>query len=94
MGKGRDRLAQSRFTVAARDEWLVPCNHRESDSASDGKVQFSLVQSPFFPNPEPNHQFSSGDLPEPRTEPLVQAPKGLVQVRGEAEPRTEPEPFL
>ena len=65
MGKGRDRLAQSRFTVAARDEWLVPCNHRESDSASDGKVQFSLVQSPFFPNPEPNHQFSSGDLPEP-----------------------------
>ena len=36
---------------------------------SDGKVWFSSVQSPFFLNPEPNHQFSLGDLPEPWTEP-------------------------
>jgi hypothetical protein len=48
-----------------------------TDSTSDGKVQFSLVQSPFFLNPEP------------QTEPLVQASKSSVQVWREAEPWTE-----
>ena len=33
--------------------------------SSDGKVRFSSVQSPFYPNPEPDHQFGSGDLLEP-----------------------------
>jgi hypothetical protein len=30
---------------------------------SDGKVRFSSVQRLFFPNPEPDHRFSSGIFP-------------------------------
>jgi hypothetical protein len=58
---------------------------------SDAKVWFGLVWRVFCPNPKPDHWFSSGDLPEPRTEPLVQVQIGSVQVQRGSEPRTEPE---
>ena len=55
---------------------------------SDGKVQFSSVLLLFCPNPEPDHRFSSVDLPETRTEPLVQVHIGPV--RGGEGPNPEP----
>jgi hypothetical protein len=47
---------------------------------SDGQVQFSPVLSPYLLNPKLDPQFSSGDLPEPQTEPSVPVLFGLVPV--------------
>jgi hypothetical protein len=57
--------------------------------ASVGQVRFSPVLSPYLLNPKPDPQFSSGDLPEPRTEPTVLVLFGPVQVQEVVERRTE-----
>ena len=56
---------------------------------SDGQVRFSPVLSLYLPNPKPDPQFSSGDLPEPRTEPSVPVLFGPVPVQEAVERRTE-----
>jgi hypothetical protein len=59
------------------------------NTISVGQVRFSPVLSPYLLNPKPDPQFSSGDLPEPRTEPTVLVLFGPVQVQEVVERRTE-----
>ncbi|KAH9014100.1 hypothetical protein EDB84DRAFT_1443972 [Lactarius hengduanensis] len=42
---------------------------KRCETLRDGKVRFGSVLCLFWPNPEPDRRFGSGDLPNPEPEP-------------------------
>ena len=62
--------------------------------SSDGKVRFSSVQRPFCPNPKLNHQFSSGDFPEPELNPRFRLERVQFGFGERPNPELNPEPFI